>query len=384
MKLMLKIIGQKPDEQLEKIEFGIKGGTLGRSQNNNWVLIDPFVSRSHARISADESNFYVEDTDSQDGTFVNRRNDEGLEPYTPYALKTGDRLFIGDIEILVIIKNERDVEEVETDVPIEAIENIKEKVIPRREKPEKARIGTDWYKKVTPSDDERDEPLETVNEIDTQDHTEDEEVDERQQDVPQVKSAIQALLRGAGMDDISIDSIDEGAACYAAGSILRETVEGLAELMRLRIQFKEEFLRVDRTKLSLTENNPLKNDKLTTDDILRLLFKEAPAKYQPLPDAVAEALEDTRTHLVAVVLGMQSAFDGLLDRLDPKRVEEGAQSDGGSGFLPGKRKVWDVYCEIYDRIADGDFYQTFGNDFVRAYGDAEQAAETIHEDKGVE
>ena len=44
---------------------------IGRQGENNLVLRDNRISRSHARISADEGEYVVEDLDSRHGVFVN-------------------------------------------------------------------------------------------------------------------------------------------------------------------------------------------------------------------------------------------------------------------------------------------------------------------------
>ena len=179
------------------------------------------------------------------------------------------------------------------------------------------------------------------------------------------------------MDQIPVDDIDE-AACRAVGIILRETIESLSTLMALRIQFKEQLLRVDRTGISTNENNPLKIAGLSTDKILGLLLGGDAPEYRPLPEAVAEALQDTRTHLAAIVKGMQSAFGDLLAHLEPDRIEKEAESKTGKDLLGGKRKVWDLYRQRYGRIADADFYDVFGKGFAQVYREVEGAARKGH------
>jgi len=56
--------------------------TLGRSSQNDFVLTDEKVSRTHARILFDGSNFYVEDLGSKNGTFVNGKQIAERQPLT--------------------------------------------------------------------------------------------------------------------------------------------------------------------------------------------------------------------------------------------------------------------------------------------------------------
>jgi type VI secretion system protein len=88
------------------VVFGVGGGTIGRSHDNDWVLPDPqrYLSAHHARVQFRHGAYYLFDT-STNGVFVNdgtvplgRRND--------YPLRSGDRLRIGDYDIGVSIEGE--------------------------------------------------------------------------------------------------------------------------------------------------------------------------------------------------------------------------------------------------------------------------------------
>jgi len=81
--------------------FDERGGSIGRVAGNDWVLPDAqnFVSSRHARVSGANGTFYLEDT-SSNGTFINAP-DQATSRGRPQALNDGDRLYIGDYEIVV-------------------------------------------------------------------------------------------------------------------------------------------------------------------------------------------------------------------------------------------------------------------------------------------
>ncbi len=81
--------------------FGEDGGSIGRASTNSWVLTHNKVSGQHARISFRSGVFYIQDT-SRNGVSVNSPENR-LVRERPYALKTGDRLFIEPYEIDVWI-----------------------------------------------------------------------------------------------------------------------------------------------------------------------------------------------------------------------------------------------------------------------------------------
>jgi pSer/pThr/pTyr-binding forkhead associated (FHA) protein len=66
--------------------------TLGRSPGQNIILLDPFVSRQHAVIVAENSTYTVMDRDSSHGTFLNG------ERVLKAVLKSGDVLQLGSLE----------------------------------------------------------------------------------------------------------------------------------------------------------------------------------------------------------------------------------------------------------------------------------------------
>jgi predicted component of type VI protein secretion system len=81
--------------------FDERGGSIGRVAGNDWVLPDAnnFVSSKHARVSSQAGAFYLEDT-SSNGTFINAP-DQLTSRTGPQRLNDGDRLYIGDYEIIV-------------------------------------------------------------------------------------------------------------------------------------------------------------------------------------------------------------------------------------------------------------------------------------------
>jgi len=77
--------------------FHATGGTIGRLPDNDWVLPDPYVSSRHAKIRYANGVFHIEDT-STNGVFVNTPENR-LTRGQPYAIKSGDRIFIDPYEI---------------------------------------------------------------------------------------------------------------------------------------------------------------------------------------------------------------------------------------------------------------------------------------------
>lgn len=77
----------------EVIPLGDEVLTIGRSPHSDLFLDDVTVSRHHARIVRDEHGFLVEDLNSLNGTYVNRRRIER------HLLTHGDELQIGKFKL---------------------------------------------------------------------------------------------------------------------------------------------------------------------------------------------------------------------------------------------------------------------------------------------
>lgn len=88
------------------IVFGVGGGTIGRSADNDWVLPDPlrYVSAHHARVSFRQGAYILEDL-STNGVYVND-SAKALGKSAPHKLQNGDLLRFGDYQVAVVIDAE--------------------------------------------------------------------------------------------------------------------------------------------------------------------------------------------------------------------------------------------------------------------------------------
>lgn len=73
--------------------------TLGRNKDNGVFLKDPFISKNHLIIIKDEGNYFLEDLNSANGTFLNQDKVEDV-----VVLKNGDIIEVGNVEFLFVNK----------------------------------------------------------------------------------------------------------------------------------------------------------------------------------------------------------------------------------------------------------------------------------------
>lgn len=97
--IYLKLINRKDSLPFKVREYYPLVGqiTLGRGNDNQIVLKDPYISKKHLRIVEDEGKFYLEDLNSSNGTYVN-----GDRILDVVELKNGDRIKVGQVEFLYV------------------------------------------------------------------------------------------------------------------------------------------------------------------------------------------------------------------------------------------------------------------------------------------
>jgi len=85
--------------------FGPGGGTIGRSRNSTWALLDNdfLISRIHAEIYADNGQYFVADK-STNGLFLNHaRKALGFGEATP--LRNGDQMHLGHYTLAIALES---------------------------------------------------------------------------------------------------------------------------------------------------------------------------------------------------------------------------------------------------------------------------------------
>jgi len=97
----LKLINRKDTLPFKVKEYYSLGDevTLGRANNNQIIIKDPYISKKHLRIVKDEGKYYLEDFNSANGTFLN-----GEKVMDVVCLKNGDRITVGQVEFLFVNK----------------------------------------------------------------------------------------------------------------------------------------------------------------------------------------------------------------------------------------------------------------------------------------
>ena len=179
-----------------------------------------------------------------------------------------------------------------------------------------------------------------------------------------------ALIDAMGLSKWNLDDEKILRINETAGHMMRDTMEGMMQVLGFRKKIKEEF-RINVTTIQPVENNPLKFSANIEDAMENMFIKENKAYKAPV-DALREGFQGISEHQVAVLAGMQAAFRGMLERLDPATLEERFEKYKKAGViqLGMKRKHWESYKDYHAEMTanlDNSFQHLFGYDFVQAY-----------------
>lgn len=383
MSLHLKIVSEHRNliDDCTEREFGESGGTIGRSVENDWVLVDPkrYLSARHATIDYKTGMYYLLDT-SSNGVYV---NDE-VEPIgkgNTRRIFSGDSIRMGDFEFAISIDSGESIA-----VPLDS--EVKEAPGNSMQRMDEASHNTDLNlvdeEEITGDDEFRRTLFGVSQETATSEPTEHAANDEKspasastaapkpQQGTDSGDALFKAFIEGLGIDYDSLHpSLDRAEVMANAGSTLRELVEGVISLLASRASLKTAF-RLDQTALLPRHNNPLKFSE-NPDELLKQLLLGREGDYLAASDAVREVCGDILNHQNAFLDAMSSAFIEFADRFSPEELEDGFDRtmSGFKQLAPlRKAKYWDLYVELYPIMTEkggGRFPQMFGEEFIGAY-----------------
>ena len=351
-----------------KREFAACGGTIGRAGDNDWVLPDPnrYVSGRHALIDFQGGSYYLVDM-SRNGVYVNG-SDAPVGRGHPQRLFDGDRLRIGEYDILVEIRD--DEYEATNDGMSDSV--VRAQLVPEDESMELQLVDADRLVEDAAlvrhlSDAENSVRVGRLGAIEDGDVVQSGADAQARAD----ERAAKILLKAAGLDPKELAGAIPADILQTAGELLRSLVGGLTELLRERADLKESF-RLAQTIIQSNQNNPLKFSPTVTD-ALNYLLGDRSESYLSANEAVEASFAEVRHHERAVPKAMLHALRDYLERFDPDELR--VQFDQGlkrGALLAGanRLKYWELYEESYHDLTrgeDGKLPEAFSEDFARAY-----------------
>jgi type VI secretion system protein ImpI len=355
MPLRLKITSQQKsrmgDAQLR--EFVACGGTIGRAPDNDWVLPDDkrFISSRHALIDFQAGAYYLVDT-SRNGVFING-SDTAVGRGHPQRLFDGDRLRLGEYEVAVEVTAGD--EQIADDGMRDSV--VRAQLVPVDESMEMKLVDESKLRafdynaleKLTRPDPEA--GATTAKRAGARAASAPQASRPAPAEAPAAASnaaAVEILCKAAGLQPADLRGTNPDEILETAGTLMRELLTGLAELLQGRARVKD-ALRLPQTIIRPGQNNPLKFSP-NVADALRFLLGEPGQSYLAPDRAVQAAFQDVRNHQQALFKAMIHAVRDFAERLEPEELR--SRFDRGlkrSPLLAGanKLKYWELYEEAY-------------------------------------
>ena len=407
MALRLRVVSEHSTRLGSKASkvFGVHGGTIGRSTDNEWILPDPerYLSGKHARVDFRAGSYVLVDT-SSNGTYVNGAQ-VPLGKYHDYSLRDGDYIRLGEYELLVSIDKTNDFPPDES--AIIAYDGEAHSSAVRKSTANDLGADLDLSELLEASDlvpdaDSGVRPRDAYGQSVLDDEspgtpwhmmTRPLKVDPPKLETPKLDASVgsasapqypkapppalyegdfdiglAAFCRGAGIEPRSINSEARGAVLQLAGQLLRESVLGLMDLNQGRNEFRNKF-RMQPPPADAAES-PLNFSRGVDEALVRLL--NTLSVRAGSMEAIRHNFRELKAQNAATLVATRAAFEEFLSRVDPKELEERFEKAGKRGVFggQGKAKYWDLYAELFaglaQRPADG-FPHLFTETFAKAY-----------------
>ncbi|HXS20233.1 MAG TPA: type VI secretion system-associated FHA domain protein TagH [Steroidobacteraceae bacterium] len=410
MSLRLRVVSDHRRQLAERhtILFGVSGGSIGRSSDNDWVLPDAlrYVSAHHARVHFRDGHFYLEDL-STNGAFVNDQP-EAISKLgsSGYRLKNGDLLRIGDYQIVVALENETDTasEIPELDsaaaVPtsihalhpvgraaqtdIGAMLDLEELLVSDSAGSGSFQPVNAYGQAVSAAR----APIPTAKPAPIADPSEDSLArriarlakaagrDSRGASSPalyDVQSGLQAFCRGAGIDQEKLPAEAQTRLLHLTGQLLREALVGLKDLERTRSEIRDRF-RIETPPPEPDDPRPSLG-RSTVDELLLALLIQHESRSIDAVQWLREAVGEAKSHEQAAAQAMRSAFVEFLDRLDPAELEARFERAArrGKARSADKAQYWELFTTFYRNLIEmpaDHLPHTFVEAFAAAYREA--------------
>jgi type VI secretion system protein len=185
-----------------------------------------------------------------------------------------------------------------------------------------------------------------------------------------LRSAVQAFCRGAGIDPASLSPEAQAMLPLVAGQLLREAVVGLHDISQARNSAPLGAAISALPTAPGSSSNPLRSST-SVEQALQRLFESHGRLYAGPVDSLRDVLQDTRDHEAALAAGMRAGLDTVMGQLSPANVADQFEQGRARALAPGqdpRPKYWEHYSEFYRLLTQQVGADELPRSFIEAYG----------------
>jgi type VI secretion system FHA domain protein len=187
-----------------------------------------------------------------------------------------------------------------------------------------------------------------------------------------LQSALQAFCRGAGIDPSAISPEAQAMLPLVAGQLLREAVVGLNDLAQARAK------NAPASAVSpATGGNPLRTSSGVEEALTRLF--ESTGRLQGGPVAsLRDVLQEAKEHEAAMHAAMRAGLEAMFGQLSPANIADQFEQGRARTLAPGqdpRPRYWDHYAEFHrllEQNAVDGLPRPFTEAFALAYAKARE------------
>lgn len=299
--------------------------TIGRDRSSDWMIADPDnqISRVHCSVQSWNNRLVLTDT-SSNGVFL-KDGKKRISKNSPHSLEPGQRFYLGSYFVEIALP-------------------------PEEEAADKTTIGR--------VEDRPDPAVNATASSPTENSGAEKSTD---------GALLAAFCRGAGIDVSALVEEDSVAIMERAGSIYREVLTGMTQLIHERAKSRE-MHSMDRTTIGSAENNPFKwapGQNLSVD-----LLKENRTGFLQADKAIQGCFQDIDAHMRATEIAVDGAVQGVLAAISPESIRK--DIDAGFNFKSHEAKCWEHYVHVHEGLSgDPDKrQQAYHTHFHQSYNQA--------------
>lgn len=358
------------------VVFGVTGGNIGRSADNDWVLPDParFVSGRHARIKFDGGRYFLEDT-STNGTYIND-SDQPISKSTPHELKNGDMLRLGEYHVTVALDPDNVFGAggggamVNLDSTLEEGSGYAQQIAGSLDvsfdpnklfetgnaviaEPPKASPVYGQSMLLDGSGprraNDRPAPAKSADDSDIVAARRLERLSRaaREREAPQApggaRASLEEFCRGAGIDPAALPEGNPEAMLQIAGRLLREALISLKVLDAKQAEFRRQF------RLPPVRDDDRQPFRLagTTDELLMALFASHGSRRIDAGQWLRACYDQQAFHQEALASGARDGCLEFMRQISPAELEKRFAATAKRGATGAKPGHWELYTEYY-------------------------------------
>jgi type VI secretion system protein ImpI/type VI secretion system protein len=360
IKIVVSLAGS--NDPMSEHSFDKGTVTIGRTLGNEVVLpdVEKKVSSKHAQIENKNGAYHLSDLGSTNGTILNGKK---IEAKREVPLKSGDRIQIGSFQLLFSLTSEKLESSTTRHIdPAKAAEKLAETLALEYARhvgspPEDRRAALrgaikDGLKFVGPENGRT--VLSLIR-------TRFQAAGPAAEAGPSESVAQQEELYRSGYQAVSNLSMHFlGDAKFQTAEqverfarkieqALDTTMEWVANCLKGRKEFENQFS-ADLTMVFSKEGNPLKSASGTQDMARYILDWHRERDQEDSKKPLESAFKDLTMHQLGLLAGVQDCLKALLTRLDPKALEQQAETQSGGIFKNVHKKAWEMYTKIHKEM----------------------------------